>query len=465
MCIAMSSIGRYNDIAMLDLLIGEMNPWWRDPGARVGGGYPNRRDLFEGLWRRLGNPESRRAVVLLGPRQTGKTVLIRQLVDELLDARTPPSRILRFDFSDDRLSSPPPSPREVIACAPQVQEGGRTFVLLDEVQRVPHWDLWLKQAVDAGGLAILATGSSALRLREGSIESGVGRWDEVRIEGLTYREFLRLGAVGGMSLEDRLELQPAALERYLALGGSPAHHSGEPGLELRRRIREDIVDKAILKDLLPTGVDVAKVKDLLLYLVGCSGSQFNATKRASHLGADARSLRSYLRLLEDAGLVSTLHEYPVRVSGRKRTARSQLQPRPKIYAADHGPISAFSHYPEPTADSDTRERIFEAVVFRHLRWAAEQLDVESPFFYRRQNDLETDFLLELRGGKVGIEVTAGTHLVRKARRLREAQDRLVLGKALIVGPASTNAAGGINVIDLQRFLLDPVRYAGIDDRR
>lgn len=443
---------------MLQELVAEANPWWRDRGARLGRRFPRRRHAFDELWRRLEDSETPRGVVLLGPRQSGKTVLIHQLVDALLDAGTPPARILRFDFSDDRLSSPAPSPRDVLACAPPVKQGKRVFALLDEVQRVPNWDRWLKHAVDEGNIKALATGSSALRLREGAIESGTGRWDEVRIGGLTYSEFLQFSAVEGESREDYLERDPAALERYLALGGSPAHFLETPGLDLRRRIREDIVDRSILKDLLPTGIDVAKVKDLFVYLAGCSGAQFRAAKRAPDLGSDQRSLRNYLRLLEDAGLVSALNEYPLRTSGGKRTARSQLRYRPKIYAADHGPISAFSYQADPTSDPDTRSRIFEATVFRHLRWAANRLGTEVPSFYRNRDGLEIDFVLALGEGNVGVEVTSKPGGPGKIKRLSEVANRLSLVRTVLVGASPSGGNEDIRAIDLQRFLLDPVQY-------
>ena len=438
-------------------LTQEANPWWRDPKARIGRGWPRRRDVFQKVLERVQAVADRRGVVLLGPRQVGKSVLLRQVADALLDSGLPPARLLRFDFSDDRLPSTLPSPREVLSHAPLLEDGERPVLLLDELQRVDRWDAWLKQIIDDESAKVLATGSSALLLHQGAIESGKGRWDEVRIEGLTYQEFLRLGTPHGEP-QGKPNSDPASLERYQAIGGAPEHLRAEPGSELRRRIRADVVDRAILKDLLPTEVDVAKVKDLFLYLVDASGSEFVAARRAEDADIkDSRTVRDYLRQLEDAGLVALLEKYPARVSGTRPSARDRLGRRPKVYAADHGAIVAFSHRLDPLADATTRGQVHEALVFRHLRWAASELDVEDIFFFRRNRDgLEIDFILQDSSGLTGVEVTSGAPSRSKLRRLAQAGELLGLQKTILISPPSIEVLEGIHRIDLLRFLVDPV---------
>src|SRR5262249_21730980 len=155
------------------------NPWWRpETGYRLVG-LDRRRDLFQLLWTRLSDLDRSRAVVLLGPRQVGKTVLIEQLIDEAIRRRHwPPANVLRFDFSDERVRarSLQVDASDLAAFEPPgfVSTHPR-LVMLDEVHWLPGWHHWLKRAMDLDSrrrpsmLRVLATDSAASMLRQGGI--------------------------------------------------------------------------------------------------------------------------------------------------------------------------------------------------------------------------------------------------------------------------------------------------------
>jgi len=107
-------------------------------------------------------------------------------------------------------------------------------------------------------------------------------------------------------LEYAFELLPNATARYLAAGGFPEHARSEMFEEVRRRLRSDVVDRAIMRDLaLPGGVDVVQALAFFIYLAQSSGSIFDAAARAREVGADPRSVRNWCRLFEDARLIAS----------------------------------------------------------------------------------------------------------------------------------------------------------------
>jgi hypothetical protein len=392
--------------------------------------------------------DDRRAQLLLGPRQVGKTVLLLQVADDLLAAGWPGTNLTYFDFSDDRLTEPVTA-REVVDARPvgTVPEHPRVF-LFDEIRLAPNWDRWLKQAVDHGGHRIVATDSAASVLRDGSRESGQGRWDEWTVEGLSFQEMAKLLALPGESpteVMQRLNL----VERYLAIGGFPEHAWREDFPEVRRRLRSDIADRAILRDLSGRGVDVQRIKDLFVYLVQDSGAQFNAENRARDLKADPRTVRDWLQLLTDTLMVVTLER-------NYRHAAAGLRSRPKVFAVDPGLVSAFAS--SPVQDSEVRARSFEAGVFRHLREVAREREGSLSYF-RQRDDLEVDFVLEIAGRKVGIEVTSSSRVKPdKVERLRQAgkelgAERLFLIHGGLVEGSVTSS--DVVFIPLAKFLLDP----------
>lgn len=428
-------------------ILQDHNPWWRDPASRRALRFPVRRQLQNEVLARLQRTDDRRALVLLGPRQVGKTVLLFQVADDLLAAGWPPGNLTYFDFSDDRLTSAITA-REVAEAQPVgVDPDLPRVLLLDEVHFAPGWDRWLKQAVDAGGLRIVATDSAASLLRDGARESGQGRWDEVRIEGLTLREFARLQADSQEDVASVLRRLPNLVERYLSLGGFPEHALSEDPPAVRTRLRSDVVERAILRDLVRQDVDLSRVRDLFVYLVRDSGALFDATSRGRDLGADPRSVREWVRLLEETMLLSPLDL-------QTRRASAGLRARPKIYAADHGMVAAFASLPR---QPKLRGKLFEAVVFRHLREVSRSRDLRLSYF-RQTDDLELDFVLEGEEGILcAVEVTSATRLrEEKVARVRKAgaalgTDRLVL----VHGGFVEEKAEGVRAVPLARFLADP----------
>jgi predicted AAA+ superfamily ATPase len=425
-------------------ILQDQNPWWRDGAIRRAREYPVRRDLQPRLLSRLMRPDDRRALVLMGPRQVGKTILLLQLADDLLDGDVPPANLTYFDFSDDRLTTKVTA-REIVDLRPA---GFSTefprILLLDEIRTAPNWDLWLKQAVDHRVARIVATDSSASLLREGARESGLGRWDEFWIEGLSFQEFARFRLGGDYDWPTALQREPALLESYLALGGFPEHALRQNAAEARRILRNDVAERAI-RDIAGAGIDAQRAKDLLVYLIQSSGGEYRAEARANDLGADARSVAAWtLRLLETR-LIERLEKL-------SRHPAEALRSRAKIFATDPGLINAFASLPSETV----RPQVFEAAVFRHLRDVAR--DVEGTLtYFRHKNDLEIDFVLQTGKELLGIEVKSSFQIrPDRLERLRRAGEVLEASRLVcIYGGATATSLGEIPAIPLLQFLMAP----------
>jgi len=448
----------------ISALLLDQNPWWNNPNHRETRGFPFRRAVFLSLLPYVSDPRELRAALLIGPRQVGKTTLLRQLVDELLDRNWPPGNIMFFDFADERLVDAI-SPREVATARPSgMSDEHPRVLLLDEIQYAPGWSRWLKSAVDqarrtGSRIRFIVTGSAASALRDGAIESGQGRWDELQIEGLTFSEFLSLSGRGADDPGKLAARDPQAFDRYLALGGLPGHANSVSPRASRRRIREDVAERAILRDLRGTGVEIEQVRRLFVHLVAGSGGEWNQSNRADDLGANRKSLGDWLALLESTHLLVRLN--------RDRTAltkaRSDLRSRPKIFAADHGLIAAFSPYPEPLQVTEVLARVYEAIVFRHLRDLARKGSGELSFF-RLNDDIEVDFVLRYPRSAVGVEVTSSSNLKpSKIARAAEGMQRAGIERKLLIhGGVTMTHSSGVALVPLHEFLLDPSRHAGAE---
>ena len=435
----------------LGAILTDHNPWWKDASSRRASRLHARRDLHAEVLQHVGRAGDRRAAVIIGPRQVGKTTLLLQVADDLLEGGWSPRRLTYFDFSDDRLTEPVPARQLLDAASGELDPQTPRVFLLDEIRLSPSWSKWLKQAVDHTPHRFIVTDSAASLLRDGSRESGAGRWDQFTMEGLTFSEYLRLLARPGESEASVMNRVPNIVERYLVHGGFPEHIGSDTPDETRARLRSDIADRAIRRDLgqLDNRVDVEQVAHLFAYLMRGSGDLFDAVSRARDLGADPRSVRSWTHLLEEAMLVVPLE--------RRTDGGALLRAKAKLYAADHGLVSAFAPVPAPLGDDEVRGRIWEAVVYRHMRFAATALGGRTRYF-RQNDDLEVDFVFDSDAGAVAVEVTASAApSSRKLARLKQGAERLGAARALLVcGVPAGAVRDGIQFVPLGRFLLDPI---------
>jgi len=432
-------------------IVRAQNPWWANGRTPPIPEY--RRELHSDVFAQLTDISDRRAVVLRGPRQVGKTTILKQVIEDLIREGWPLQNILYFDFSDERITADV-TVHEVLATQPEMQNAEiPRIILFDEIGRTNNWDRWLKRVVDQEQDRIAVTDSSSTILRSGSMESGLGRWDEVILEGMTFSEFLGITGGGKIPVEQVAERQPRLLELYLRNGGFPEHASNEDVQQVSERLRNDIVGKAILHDLIRYGIDVQGAKRLFAYLIQNSGLILNVSGIAKEIGdRDRRAVNEWIDLLEDTQLISRIERYAVSPAVRQKA-------HPKVYASDHGLISAFSVLPYD--EQSVQARIIEAVVFRHLRECARISHAEL-YFYRDHRHRECDFVWVTSEETLAIEVTA-------SRRIRsEKIDNLVHligdenwdGGLLLYTGFDERVEKGIDTVPVSRFLLSPLSTLG-----
>ncbi|MGE4504226.1 MAG: ATP-binding protein [Desulfovibrionaceae bacterium] len=298
------------------------NPWWELGAGGVSEFYTSlgRRDYYAGFYRLLAESEVRRAVVLMGPRRVGKTVILFQSVDALLASGVDPKSIL-FLSVDMPLYQGIALDRLVTLFMRHngLTRDDRMFLLFDEIQYLPDWERHLKVLVDTYLRSRIAvSGSAAAALRRKSSESGAGRFTDYLLPPLTFAEYLALigreeelivwrkpGRSVGAEAVDISELNREFVN-YLNYGGYPeAVADPEVRKDPTRFIKRDIVDKVLLRDL-PSlyGIqDVQELNRLLNTLAYNTGNILSLEKLAKSSGVSKDTLKRYIEYLEAAFLI------------------------------------------------------------------------------------------------------------------------------------------------------------------
>jgi predicted AAA+ superfamily ATPase len=406
-------IGTHADLLAV---LTRFNPWWA--GAPVPQVPKWRRAAFGPLQQWAEDPPAGRALLLSGARQVGKTTLLLQLVQSLQARGVPANNILyvTFDHPLLKLSSLDQvlaAWREFTPAAP-----GPEYVLLDEIQAKPDWQTWLKLQVDFQKNRRIAVTGSATPLQREQTESGVGRWQTLRIPTLSFYEFLqireiRINAIPPVSsLQQLFGWQEAQFRRvsatvtelaghfheYLLRGGFPQSAKVPDVNEAQRLLREDIVDKVLKRDMTALfGVRrVVELEQVFLYLCLHEGGILNLPDLCKNLELKRPTVENFVDLLEAAHLI-----YQLKPLGY---GKEVLRGRRKVYLADPAlGSSVLLRGRSLLEDETTLGLVVESACFRHLfgRYYREAIGFT---YWRNRNGEEVDVVAELRGQLVPFEV-------------------------------------------------------------
>jgi len=393
------------------------NPWW---GAeRFQGRFPTPRAYLEGFHALVTDKRFHRAVVLMGPRRVGKTVMIHHLVERLIAKDgVQPRNILYVSLDTPLYSSL--APEKILRLFFELKghdEKSELFVIYDEIQYQRDWERHLKSMVDAyRNIRFVASGSAAAALRMKSRESGAGRFTDFMLPPLAFVEYLDMFGGGDPFSKGRkfLDIDIAALNqnfvKYLNRGGFPESAGAHMTVDdFKTYVGRDIVDKVLLRDL-PSlyGIgDVQSLNRLFMTLAFNTGQEVSIEKLSQASGITKNTIRRHLDYLEAAFLIARINrvDETIRRFTRRATFKVYLT-NPSIYAALFGEVDAEN---EPVMGRlaetgflaqhlhlDTHDHI------HYARWPKGEID----FIYLDQKNLKPVAATEIKWSDRIIETTS-----------------------------------------------------------
>lgn len=431
--------------AAVDEYLRSANPWWEGKPGRVLPSY--RRWAFAALLRKL---ETRLApaVLLRGARQVGKTTLLEQVIQHLLEEKgVQPRRILRVQF--DEIPSLKGLDEPILAIVGWFQNrilgstfneaahsGKPAFLFFDEAQNLAEWAPQIKTLVDHHTVHVVVTGSSALRIEAGR-DSLAGRVAPLDLGVLLLREIagLRSGhdiepLFPSNGLEDLLHdgfwreinkrgdrhrrARDEAFVAFSERGGYPIAHARAqvPWPEVADQLNETVIRRVIQHDL-RLGERGRKRDPQLLEEVfrlccryaGQAPSQatlIEGVKQVLRANIGWQRVLSYLRFLEGSLLVRLVRPLELRLKKVRGPA--------KLCIVDHGLRQSWLEETVPL-DPEALERsphvadlaghIAESVVGAYLG-GVPHLDVAH--FPERPTEPEIDFVLTIGEKRIPVEV-------------------------------------------------------------
>jgi predicted AAA+ superfamily ATPase len=400
--------------------------------------------------------------VVTGVRGSGKTTLLRQRIRQLIEGGVPRENILYLDLADDRLYWLRHENQDIILDAwfelhPQKRGSETVHCFFDEVQALPHWQLFIDRILRTEKCEVTVAGSLLPSPDEETTSPLTGRIVFWEIFPLSFREFLDSKGIesdGPHSTKQRLTIQKA-FEDYWQIGGFPGvnRHDQWQRIEAHQAnwnaIHASIIEHHNISH-------PRAVIDLAHWLVDNTGSFYavgHLTDYLKSLGHRVRksSVVDWLVAFEDAGLLFSVNIFsnsPTRIS---------VNPR-KIYCIDHALAASLS-----SGILSNRDNLLEHLVFTALRRVTPEI-----FYHKTKTGREVDLaaLLPSAPGQeraillVQVCASLADPRVRQSevRSLSEAMVELAVAEGIIVTWRTDETIpvgfGTIQVVPVWRFLLE-----------
>lgn len=374
------------------------NPWWDREGEKsIAFEETPRRKYFTPFFSSLIDSSIRRALVLMGPRRVGKTVMVYHSIKELLKSGVKPNCILYvsletpiytglsleklLEFFQEKLGHKRDSP---------------LYVFFDEIQYLKNWEIHLKSLVDSyPAYKFTATGSAAAALRLKSQESGAGRFTDFILPPLTFAEYLSFIGKESQLIErypdestegfnysvKDIDALNEEFINYLNYGGYPeAVFSNTIRSNPGQYIKSDIIDKVLLRDL-PSlyGInDIQELNRLFTTLAYNTGREVSLDALAKSSGVAKNTIRRYLEYLEAAFLIKMVERIDQNAKRFKRAMSFKVYlTNPSMRAALFGQL---------VADAPAMGELTETAIFSqwqhsklaqlyYARWGSGEVDI------------------------------------------------------------------------------------------
>ena len=355
-----------------------------------------------------------RVITVTGPRQVGKTRMVRDALtghpSNTYVTADPEGPDIGYPVNTEDTSASRAihgSPRttkwliqqwNVARAIAKELPSGNHVLAIDEVQKIPRWSevvkgLWDDDNYGGTPLHVILLGSSPWLMNKGLAESLAGRYEPIHLTHWAYRE-----------MQEAFDF---SLEEYIYFGGYPGPGRAEiinDETRWRSYINNSLIKPNIEKDILNmTRVDKPALLKEVLEL-GCgaySGQIIGLKKLAGQLQGAVRdvTVAHYLLLLSQAGLLTGLQQY----AGQKHRQRASP---PKLIANNTALISAQSGYTFQEAKNDRSfwGRLVESAIGAHLINSSS--DNCNIFYWRDKSD-EVDFILSKGNKLIALEVKSG----------------------------------------------------------
>lgn len=330
--------------------------------------------------------------VLTGVRRCGKSMLLELIKNELLERGVPDQNIVYLNFESLKnayIQTYMDLYRVIEARVESV--AGKVYILLDELQDIAEWEKAANSFLVDFDCDVYVTGSNAKLLASEFATHIAGRYIEIKVYPLTFKEYLEFAHAN--SDEDTLSMEQQ-FQNYLRYGGMPGIHMMCWDSALIDQYLVDIYNSVMLKDVIQRNElrRPAQLDKVMLFIMDNIGNTFSAKTIIDFVKSQGRSISNesmygFLRALQDAFIIHKVPRFDIK-------GKRLLETQEKYYIADLGIRHAVMGY----RDNDIAG-FLENVVYMELLSRGYTVSIG------KQGVTEVDFVAERKDERLYIQVS------------------------------------------------------------
>lgn len=272
--------------------------------------------------------------VITGMRRSGKSMILKLISQELLEQGVSKENIIYINFESlmfEELIDFKKLYQYVIDKSKNIN--GKIYILFDEIQEVTSWEKAINSFLVDLDCDIYITGSNANLLSSELATYLAGRYIEIKIYPLSFKEYIEFSKVQNPNEQLTNE---EYFEKYLQFGGLPGIHNFNYDRNNIYQYLLDIYNSVLLKDVIARNNirDIELLERIVLYIMDNIGNTFSAKNISDFLKSQGRKLSretvyNYLKALESAYIISRVQRYDIK-------GKAILETQEKFYLMDLG---------------------------------------------------------------------------------------------------------------------------------
>lgn len=326
--------------------------------------------------------------IISGIRRSGKSVVLRLLKKELLQRGGKEEQIISLNFESFSYSELTKAQNLYEYVKEKIKTPQKYYLLLDEIQEVEQWEKAVNSFLVDFDVDIYITGSNSHLLSSELATYLAGRYVEIPIYTLSYKEFLDFRAhyFQGKDTDD-------SFVHYLRFGGFPVIHTADYPEEAAYKVVYDIYSSVILRDTVQRYKirDIELLERVIKYAFDNIGNTFSGKNVADYFKSqqrkvDINTVYNYLNALEGAFILYRVPRYDIK-------GKEILKTQEKFYVSDVSIIYALMGYRDRMISG-----ILENIVFLELKRRGYKV------YVGKLDSAEIDFVAERRNEKIYIQL-------------------------------------------------------------
>lgn len=326
--------------------------------------------------------------IITGIRRSGKSVVLRLLKEEILQRGISENQIISLNFESFAYAELTKAEKLYEFVKEKINNAQKYYLLLDEIQEVEQWEKAVNSFLVDFDVDIYLTGSNSHLLSSELATYLAGRYIEIPVYTLSYKEFLdfRSHYFKGEKLDNDFM-------RYLRFGGFPVIHTGDYSEETAYKVVYDIYSSVILRDTVQRYRirDIELLERVIKYAFDNIGNTFSGKNVADYFKSqqrkmDVNTVYNYLNALEGAFILYRVPRYDIR-------GKEILKTQEKFYVGDVSIIYALLGYRDRIISG-----ILENMVFLELKRRGYSV------YVGKLEQTEIDFVAEKQNKKIYVQV-------------------------------------------------------------